>query len=182
MSVGPKIRFEVFKRDGFTCRYCGGTTPSVVLEVDHIIPVVEGGDDAQENLATSCFMCNRGKGRVLLDDNAPVEDIHERTILLLERERQLREYNEVRRSIRTREDNDVTDLLVFWYELVPEIGSNNPQPPQTPSLRRFLRELSVEDIKDAMEIAVNKVGVWKAAKYTYGILHNQAKDKREAVA
>lgn len=52
--ITKKIRFEVFKRDEFTCTYCGQKPPAVVLEVDHVIPVARGGQDAIENLTTSC--------------------------------------------------------------------------------------------------------------------------------
>jgi len=61
-SLSKKTRFEIFKRDGFTCQYCGKTPPQVVLEVDHINPVISGGDNDEMNLITSCFDCNRGKG------------------------------------------------------------------------------------------------------------------------
>ena len=37
-GLSKKIRFEVFKRDQFTCQYCGKQAPNVVLEVDHITP------------------------------------------------------------------------------------------------------------------------------------------------
>ena len=60
-SVNPKLRFEVFKRDNFTCQYCGEKPPEVTLEVDHLIPVSKGGTDDQKNLITSCIECNRGK-------------------------------------------------------------------------------------------------------------------------
>jgi 5-methylcytosine-specific restriction endonuclease McrA len=33
MPVNKRTRFEVFKRDNHTCRYCGGTAPDVVLTV-----------------------------------------------------------------------------------------------------------------------------------------------------
>lgn len=33
--ISKKIRFEVFKRDGFTCQYCGRMAPDVVL-VDYL--------------------------------------------------------------------------------------------------------------------------------------------------
>ena len=33
--LSKKIRFEVFKRDAFTCQYCGQMAPDVLLEVDH---------------------------------------------------------------------------------------------------------------------------------------------------
>jgi hypothetical protein len=33
----------------------------VKLEVDHVIPAVDGGPDTAENLVTACYACNRGK-------------------------------------------------------------------------------------------------------------------------
>lgn len=41
-AISTRTRFEVFKRDGFKCLYCGRTPPSVLLHVDHIIPVCSG--------------------------------------------------------------------------------------------------------------------------------------------
>ena len=63
-KLGKKIRFEVFKRDSFTCQYCGQSAPQVILEVDHIVPVSKGGDDELTNLITSCRDCNRGKSNI----------------------------------------------------------------------------------------------------------------------
>ena len=60
--INPKLRYEVLKRDRFKCRYCGAKGKYVKLEVDHIIPVSRGGTDDIDNLRTSCFKCNRGKG------------------------------------------------------------------------------------------------------------------------
>ena len=55
-------RFDILKRDNFTCQYCGRKAPSVILEVDHIIPISKGGEDTPENLITSCSLCNVQKG------------------------------------------------------------------------------------------------------------------------
>lgn len=41
-TISKKTRFEVFKRDSFTCQYCGRTAPDVILEIDHINPVNNG--------------------------------------------------------------------------------------------------------------------------------------------
>lgn len=72
MTVAVRSRFEVFKRDGFTCGYCGRTPDDgVKLEVDHITPLSGGGGDEITNLVTSCWDCNRGKGARSLDDKAP---------------------------------------------------------------------------------------------------------------
>lgn len=55
------LRFEVFQRDQFTCQYCGRKAPEVKLEVDHRIPVADGGTDSFDNLITACSDCNQGK-------------------------------------------------------------------------------------------------------------------------
>jgi 5-methylcytosine-specific restriction endonuclease McrA len=58
------LRFGILARDGFRCRYCGrtGDSPGVVLHVDHVVPVVAGGDSSEGNLVTACDECNLGKG------------------------------------------------------------------------------------------------------------------------
>ncbi len=60
--ISRKTRFQIFKRDEFTCRYCGRNGKGVVLHVDHIEPVVKGGTNHPDNLATACQWCNSGKG------------------------------------------------------------------------------------------------------------------------
>ena len=70
-STGKRARFEVFKRDEFTCRYCGSRPPGVILHVDHIVPVSKGGTDDLDNLATACQSCNAGKAAIPLGDKEP---------------------------------------------------------------------------------------------------------------
>ena len=60
-AISKKTRFEVFKRDGFTCQYCGAHPPQAILHVDHIVPVAEGGGNEDTNLVTACDHCNLGK-------------------------------------------------------------------------------------------------------------------------
>ena len=57
----PSLRFDILRRDGFTCRYCGRKPPAVILEVDHIVPKSVGGPDNEGNLVSACWQCNRGK-------------------------------------------------------------------------------------------------------------------------
>jgi hypothetical protein len=61
MAVSKRLRYEVLRRDGHTCRYCGGTAPDVKLTVDHVTPVALGGTDTADNLVTACGPCNSGK-------------------------------------------------------------------------------------------------------------------------
>jgi CRISPR/Cas system Type II protein with McrA/HNH and RuvC-like nuclease domain len=65
-SLPASVRFEILRRDGFTCRYCGRKAPLVSLQVDHIVPWSRGGTDNLSNLVTSCFECNIGKSDKLL--------------------------------------------------------------------------------------------------------------------
>lgn len=71
--ISKKIRFEVFKRDNFTCCYCGKSAPKVILEIDHIKSVKNGGDNSLLNLITSCYDCNRGKSHKKLNDFSELE-------------------------------------------------------------------------------------------------------------
>ena len=48
--ISTKLRFEVFKRDNFCCQYCGRKAPDIILHVDHINPVHNGGDNNIINL------------------------------------------------------------------------------------------------------------------------------------
>jgi 5-methylcytosine-specific restriction endonuclease McrA len=72
-SLSKSLRFEIFKRDSFTCQYCGGKAPEVLLHVDHIEPVSKGGGNDLLNLITSCEPCNAGKSDRRLADNTAVE-------------------------------------------------------------------------------------------------------------
>lgn len=60
-SLSKNLRLQVFRRDRFTCQYCGRQSPEVTIEVDHIIPFVLGGTDKLSNLQTACRDCNGSK-------------------------------------------------------------------------------------------------------------------------
>lgn len=61
MSVSKRLRYEVLRRDNYTCRYCGESAPDVEVTVDHVIPKALGGTDDPANLVTACKDCNGGK-------------------------------------------------------------------------------------------------------------------------
>ena len=88
-AISKKTRFEVFKRDGFKCQYCGRSAPDVLLHIDHIKPLAHGGDNSIFNLITACADCNLGKGARELGDSAEInkqkaqlEEINERRLQL----------------------------------------------------------------------------------------------------
>ena len=51
---------EIFRRDGYTCQYCGVRPARPTL--DHVVPRHLGGEHSWENLVTACPSCNLRKG------------------------------------------------------------------------------------------------------------------------
>jgi hypothetical protein len=147
MAVSVRTRFEVFKRDDFTCQYCGKKSPEVVLEVDHIVPRAVGGGDDLVNLRTSCWACNSGKSDKPLSEIVTGEDPHDRAVLLLEQERQLREYNEVLRIINERVEREIDQLVALWPRKL--------HPSDVGWLRNALSYYPFEAIRRAMLIAID---------------------------
>jgi 5-methylcytosine-specific restriction endonuclease McrA len=52
-------RYNIFKRDGNQCVYCGNRER---LTLDHVVPRSLGGRDSWDNLVTACQACNAEKG------------------------------------------------------------------------------------------------------------------------
>ena len=172
MALSKKIRFEVFKRDGFQCCYCGRKPPEVILECDHVNPKSKGGEDDIDNLITACFDCNRGKGATELGQVPP--GVKEKLALAREREAQLDEYNDFlkqsEKKIQSRID-EVCDYIVqiLGFEIVVEgsqkMNLRNDQilyyeqvldQKNINTIRIFCRKIPVEEIKDAVRIACGK--------------------------
>lgn len=57
-GISSKTRWEIFRRDGFKCIYCGSVDE---LVIDHVDPFAHGGSDSKDNFATACRKCNAGK-------------------------------------------------------------------------------------------------------------------------
>ena len=57
------LQEQVRYRAEYLCEYCHTNErwQYVRFTFDHLIPVSEGGEDSQENLALACFHCNRRK-------------------------------------------------------------------------------------------------------------------------
>lgn len=147
--IRPVTRFEVFKRDGFCCQYCGQKPPAVVLEVDHIIAVVSGGGNELDNLVTACKDCNRGKAARSLEV-APAS-ISERAALLTEKREQMKAYERLLRQQRRKRDafiKRMTDVFGEKYGPDTSISEASRQ-----SIYRFMEKLPAEEIVEAARIA-----------------------------
>lgn len=152
MSLSKRVRFEVFKRDRFTCAYCGQRPPDVVLEVDHVHPKCQGGSDEMDNLVTSCEGCNRGKAGKGLGDVAPAVDEMQRLAAMqemAERASLLQKQREEARQMRALEDEAVEDAMGWWNDIGGSDDSGEHG--YRRSLKRFLKSLSPIEIHEAFE-------------------------------
>lgn len=59
-QVIESVRWRVYKRDNYCCRYCGAD--DVPMTVDHYIAQKHGGEWTFENLLTACRSCQKRKG------------------------------------------------------------------------------------------------------------------------
>jgi hypothetical protein len=68
-------KVKVFERDGWHCQLCGIATPRRLLsgkrqsrspELDHIIPLSQGGSHSYDNTQCACSKCNQSKNNKAL--------------------------------------------------------------------------------------------------------------------
>lgn len=171
--LSKRTRFEVFKRDLFTCQYCGAHPPAVVLECDHIIPVAEGGGNDDSNLVTSCFDCNRGKSSVPLEI-AP-KSLDEKAIEIQEREAQIAGYREV---MQKRLDRIEDDMWQVAFALVPNASENGLRRDWLRSIKMFNEKLPLHGVLDAAEhaLAMKRYSEIQRFKYFCGICWNKIRE------
>jgi len=61
-------RIKVYERDEYKCRYCRKQLTRFTATIDHVKPIVEGGDNSFGNLVTACLDCNSRKNKRPLGD------------------------------------------------------------------------------------------------------------------
>jgi hypothetical protein len=62
VAISKRLRYEVLRRDGFACWYCGIKSAEAKLVVDAVVPEALGGSHKDPaNLRSACEPCNSGK-------------------------------------------------------------------------------------------------------------------------
>lgn len=181
-TLSKKIRFDVFKRDSFQCQYCGNSPPSVILEIDHILPVSKGGDNQVENLVSSCFDCNRGKSNKNLDEIPSsmvqnVEDIKRRRTLLKEPESQLSALSKHKAKIKRFAAMDIELIESIFIDYYPDSSFTDKS--FNSILVQFHPRLDIHTLMDNMMIACARFNhdPEKTYKYFCGVCWNQIKGR-----
>jgi hypothetical protein len=178
MAVNKRLRFEVLRRDGFRCTYCGATPAEAELHIDHVVPVALGGTDIPENLTTACADCNEGKASTTA--SAEMVAAVDRAIAVEAAARQRVE----NRLLEYADGLDVyeDEINAIWDYYVPEYR------------RRYAKRIDVMRIADwydmkipvtlvefAVRIAVQADVPWQSkAAYAVAIVRNKTQEAREA--
>lgn len=171
--ISKKKRFDIFKRDGFSCAYCGRVPPQVVLEVDHVVPVIYGGENDEDNLVTSCFDCNRGKRGESL--SVVPESLKEKAASIQEAEAQLKAYYQI---IQKKKDRLENETWVIIKELAL-LNGNSTFGEYFITSRKFIEKLGYHQVFEAAEIARIRqpVSDHKRFKYFCGICWNKVREQ-----
>lgn len=174
-SISKKMRFEVFKRDSFTCQYCGRHAPDVVLECDHIKPVADGGKNTMLNLVTSCRDCNRGKGKRPLSEKTEVDKQFDRMAELNEKREQFRmllKWREELVSFENEQIDLISDAICDKGRCLSDAGRQK--------VRMLIKRFGFDAVLEASEISHNKYMVDQDLGFSYafdkigGICYNKA--------
>lgn len=176
--ISAKTRFDIFKRDKFTCLYCGSVPPSVILHIDHIVAVTKGGGNENSNLATSCSSCNLGKGHRPLTTSE--NDTSHKLEEIKEREKQLKGYYKLMEAQRKRIESECWQVLAIFMDCEPnsQIRIKSIGTDWFRSVKMFILKIGLYETIEAMEIAKSRRGSSYAVfKYFCGVCWNKAKER-----
>lgn len=178
MAVTKRTRFEVLRRDNYTCRYCHATNKE--LTIDHVIPQALGGTDDPDNLVACCRDCNNGKTSINPDEPL-VEDVKNDAIAF---RNALREAVAAMASSLEEETAYVDHVIELWGDIT-DLGDDYclPYPKTWDDAARYWYRISVPE--SILEYAFGIVSRKCRAKtlkpaiafnYASGIIGNKMKD------
>lgn len=168
MAVSKRTRFEVLRRDDYTCRYCRSADGE--MTVDHVTPASLGGTDEPSNLVACCKDCNAGKGSTSPDEHT-VAQVSDDAVRWAAAMAQAAEILSAQTSER---DAYVGAFLDAWpsYRYVPESLLN--------TVGRFYdMGLPVNVMRDAAQVADSARGVNDRASYFAGICWKRVRAMQE---
>lgn len=163
-ALTKKIRFEVFKRDSFTCQYCGRKAPDVLLHVDHIEPIAKGGTSDLLNLITACIDCNSGKSDRQLSDTTVIDKQRQQLEELQERKEQIEMMFQWQKGLLDLDDDVATQLAEYWAEQIPGFSLNENG---LKGLKSLKRRFQIGEIMAAMKVAAEQYVKYEDGKPTH---------------
>jgi len=152
-ALTKKTRFEVFKRDSFTCQYCGRSAPDVLLQADHIKPVSKNGTNDITNLITSCFDCNSGKSDRELSDDAVMLKRKAQLDKLQERREQIEMMMEWQGGLDDLHDQELNNLVDYINSRMDGFSLNDAG---KQNLKSALRRYGLSEMLESASLSADQ--------------------------
>ena len=151
--ITKRLRFEVFKRDKFTCQYCGRSAPDVVLHVDHIVPTSKGGETDIMNLVTACADYNLGKSNVTLADDSVIKQRKRQLDELQSRREQIDMMMQWQKELLDLEQSTTDQVADIWATLAaPYVLTDAGRK----SLASWIKRFGIADVIEAMKASISQ--------------------------
>jgi len=178
MAINKRLRFEVLKRDGFRCTYCGATPKDKELHVDHVIPESLGGTPIPENLTTACGDCNRGKASASASDEmvaAVDEAVAIEKVVRARTAERLQKYAEEFGAYET-------EVVEIWDYYVPTYRQKYAGGfPMLKVEEWFNQGVPIAIIEYAVRVAVAADVAWSGkVPYAIAVVRNKIQEARDA--
>ena len=84
-EISLSLRYKIYGRDNFTCQYCFRQLPKTLINsksckyinkktIEHIVPVLYGGTNEEDNLILVCAPCNTKRAAIVIYPNGSHPD------------------------------------------------------------------------------------------------------------
>jgi hypothetical protein len=171
--IPKRVRFEVLRRDNYTCRYCRSTENE--LTIDHVVPTVLGGSDDPANLVAACKDCNAGKASSSPDAPlvAQVSDDAVRWAAAMKLAAERRGVSD--EALLSR----LSGIRDYWYEVIPGYRHQQPKWRLPTDWNQHVAQLLTAGMPDAMvmdsiDVASTARGnIDNAFRYMLGVAKNK---------
>jgi hypothetical protein len=174
-SISKKLRFEIFKKNNFTCQYCGKSSPDIILEVDHILPISKGGTNDLLNLITSCFDCNRGKSDIKLDNKNEIKKQSKELKLLMDKNEQLEMLLKYRDEIKNINDKEVDIFNQEYKEYYPDEKLSDCG---KELFKKIIKKYGIAEVLECLSISYDQYSDKYDSSYVLNMVERIAKNRK----
>lgn len=178
--ISRRLRFEILRRDNYTCRYCGASSLDAALTVDHVIPTALGGGDEPSNLTTACRDCNAGKASTSPDEHI-VDDVDGMALVwkkAIDRAAEMQRVEDLEAA------NQITEFLEVWnhWHMGDDETRKIPMPTGwESSIRTFIKNgMDVNELHEMTHVAMeSRATSDKTWRYFCGCCWNRLARRQE---
>lgn len=184
MAISKRLRYEVLRRDNYTCRYCGAKAPDVTLVADAVVPEALGGSHRDPaNLVTACEACNSGKSATPPD--APlVAEVADRALEWAQAMRHAQAKMLADMAAREQDRNQFQEWWDGWRRVQGDTQTSIPKDPAWwVTVDQLLAAgLPLAALRECIDLTMSRKNLKDESRFRYmcGIAWNKVKDLQKS--